>query len=153
MFKIFKSLIYYEYDVPLSTISTIMSYICTGLIFVKINNNSLNFIIKDVHIETPRSRSIILMFYTFHLFKQQTCMCGSPPLPPPPKIQISFYMATLLRRCRGPPLAVLNVQWTHSLRKHFLDRHMTCKPPLRIHVTQQNKLSQHAIGLVNQLLE
>lgn len=40
----FKSLIYYEYDVPLSTISTIMSYICTGLIFVKINNNSLNFI-------------------------------------------------------------------------------------------------------------
>uniref|UniRef100_K1QWJ7 Uncharacterized protein n=1 Tax=Magallana gigas TaxID=29159 RepID=K1QWJ7_MAGGI len=34
-------------------------------------------------------------------------------------------MATLLRRCRGPPLAVLNVQWTHSLRKHFLDRHMT----------------------------
>lgn len=150
MFKIFKSLIYYEYDVPLSTISTIMSYICTGLIFVKINNNSLNFINFHNQRCTYRNSQIKINHLNVLHFSSPTCYMSSsrlacvdlgeggsnaPHAPPPPKIQISFYMATLLRRCRGPPLAVLNIQWTHSLRKHFLDRHMTCKPPLRIHVT------------------
>lgn len=139
MFKIFKSLIYYEYDVPLSIISTIMSYICTGLIFVKINNNSLNFINFHNQRCTYRNSQIkinhlnVLHFSSLQVVDLHVWIPTPPPSPP--KIQISFYMATLLRRCRGPPLAVLNVQWTHSLRKHFLDRHMTCKPPLRIHVT------------------
>lgn len=135
----FKSLIYYEYDVPLSTISTIMSYICTGLIFVKINNNSLNFINFHNQRCTYRNSQIkinhlnVLHFSSLQVLDLHVWIPTPPP--PTPKIQISFYMATLLRRCRGLPLAVLNIQWTHSLRKHFLDRHMTCKPPLRIHVT------------------
>lgn len=133
MFKIFKSLIYYEYDVPLSTISTIMSYKCTSLIFQRCTYR--NSQIKINHLNVLHFSSPTCYMSSSRLACVDLGEGGSNAPPLPPKIQISFYMVTSLRRCRGPPLAVLNIQWTHSPRKHFLDRHMTCKPPLRIHVT------------------
>lgn len=87
MFKIFKSLIYYEYDVPLSTISTIMSYICTGLIFVKINNNSLNFINFHNQRCTYRNSQIkinhlnVLHFSSLQVVDLHVWI-PKPPLPP-----------------------------------------------------------------------
>lgn len=109
MFKIFKSLIYYEYDVPLSTISTIMSYICTGLIFVKINNNSLNFINFHNQRCTYRNSQIKINHLNVLHFSSPTCYMSSsrlacvdlgeggptpqPPTPnPPPPENSNFFL-------------------------------------------------------------
>lgn len=89
MFKIFKSLIYYEYDVPLSTISTIMSYICTGLIFqrctyrnsqIKINHlNVLHFSSPTCYMSSSRLACVDLGE-------------GGSNAPPPPPENSNFFL-------------------------------------------------------------
>lgn len=103
MFKIFKSLIYYEYDVPLSTISTIMSYICTGLIFQRCTYR--NSQIKINHLNVLHFSSPTCDMSSSRLACVDLGEGGSNAPPPPPENSNFFLHGHITKKMPRTPFS------------------------------------------------